>query len=230
MLPALLFLYLVGLDKDIYKYSNSTWTEVRGEHEPKVLTIDQFGTLWSLSPNQYVNFLNENNVWKDYNNYSNSKKGISLVVDSNKTPYMVGIDNVLYRATSQGWTLHNSKTPKCKFITIDGEDNLWMLDTYGQILFYVADLWYEYPAEGRATNLAVSRSGDPYIIGSGKQIYRGKMGKWELIPGGLAKDITTDSNGTLWAVGLDSKIWYLDDNDVWRRYAGAKKGEQIVVL
>ena len=47
--------------------------------------------------------------------------------------------------------------------------------------------------------------------------------------GGLAKDIAVDFYGTLWAVGLDSKIWYLDDKDEWKRFGGAKKGEQIVV-
>jgi len=226
MLPVII--YLIGLDQDVYTYSNSTWREIRGEQEPKMLTIDPFGRLWSISPNWYANFLNDNNIWTDYNN---GKTGISLAVDSSGTPYMVSSDFYLHRGTRQAWTLHNPKTPRCKVVAMDGEDNLWIIDLYGQIFFnVVGDQWIEYPSDGRAVNLVVSRNGDPYIINSANQIYRGKMGKWEIMVGGLAKDIAVDSNGTLWAVGLDYKIWYLDDNEVWRRYGGAKKGSQIVVL
>ena len=94
--------------------------------------------------------------------------------------YLVGTNNLLYKGNSNQWDLYSS-IPKCKFITIDGEDNLWMIDTSGLVQFKASNVWTKYHAGVSASNLAVSRSGDPYVIGSGSQIYRGKMGKWELI-------------------------------------------------
>lgn len=110
------------------------------------------------------------------------------------------------------------------------EDNIWLIDLGGQILFNVANEWREYPSDGRAMNLAVSKNGDPYIIGTNYLVYRGAMVKWELVPGAAAYDIAVDSTGTVWIIGFDYKIWYLGADDVWKRYGGAKKGEHIVVV
>jgi len=60
-----------------------------------------------------------------------------------------------------------------KDIAAEGAEQLWVLDSSGRIMYLESNEWCEYPGDARATAIAVSRDGVPYIIDTSTHISQG---------------------------------------------------------
>ena len=59
------------------------------------------------------------------------------------------------------------------------------------------------PVDGAGRRIAVDQNGNPWVVNSRKQIYRRVNNQWETQLPGLAYDIGTGADGSVWVIGDD---------------------------
>lgn len=85
----------VDKDNKVWTRSNGNWLNITGNRKAQKITVDSKGRLWIVGTDRYIYYRN-NNTWVRYGNNSNVAKDI---VVPDKTPVVVGTDDILHMGT-----------------------------------------------------------------------------------------------------------------------------------
>lgn len=144
--------------------------------------------------------------------------------------YFLGMDRGVYRdagdgikrvglGTGNNLAVHNST------MYLAGDDGqLWSADAKGR--------WMPSPSAGKVRKVAFDGHGTMYVLGAAGGVYRYDTG---LTRHGLAvvSDLGAASNGDLYAIGTDGKIWncraLLGGQAQWTPYNALAQGKKLAV-
>jgi hypothetical protein len=150
-----------------------------------------------------------------------------------RDPYLIGMDQKIYRGLPTGWTAVIS-SPLCTRLTVDASTGkVWVVDTASRVFSYSeqSHRWDEHPGGGKAKDIVIC-NGVAHIIGLDDRIWRsaGQNG-WQPMSGtGKAKRLAFDARAEkLWVIGMNDGIWSDVGNGNWLEHPGGGRGKEIFV-
>ena len=79
--------------------------------------------------------------------------------------------------------------------------------------------WLKRP--GGAVRIAVSQSGNPWVVNSAGSVFRWLNGKWKGVPGVKAQDIGIGADNSVWVTTKKGEIYFTKDLKKWVKSTGA---------
>ena len=147
-------------------------------------------------------------------------------------PHVLGFDNRIYYKGSQGWTVL-PEGGLGKDIGVDFSGRIWVIGTDDQIWINprTPASWSVYLGKAQqAIALAISSSGDAYIVGKNNHAYKANGTDWTELPGGMtgATDIAVDGRGRPWVLDSPGRTLFLESSK-WYEYPGERMGTALTV-
>jgi len=163
--------WVIGTDKKVWKSSATGWTPLVDPSTAARIAVDASNnSVWSLDANRRIRHHN-GNAWVEF--VPNGGEGKDLAVRAG-VPYVVGMDDEIYKGGASGWHKLPGASPKMKRIAIDESNGtLWAIALDGRILSRPANQssWTEHPGGGIGKAIAV-HGGKPYVIGTNDAIWK----------------------------------------------------------
>lgn len=138
---------------------------------------------------------------------------VRIAVGDNNQPWIVGVDQGVYRYSGQGWLRIGTMTAIDVSVNLNGG---WILGTDNQIYQWTGSEWKRYSNTFKGTRLAVANSGRVFLIGMDGSVFDCNGTDWGRLKDQKGQDI--DVYGTTpWIVGTDNGVYYYQGT--WMPYA-----------
>jgi hypothetical protein len=163
--------HLIGMDQKVYRGLAAGWTLLSSSPLCTRLTIDPAtGEVWVISTESRVfRYREQDHRWDEHAGGGKAKD----IVICNGVPYVIGMDDKIWKSAGQSGWQPMSGTGKAKRLAFDSQANrLWVIGMNDGVWSDVGNgNWLEHPGGGRGKDLFV-HLGVPYIIGSDDALWR----------------------------------------------------------
>lgn len=199
----------------------------------KDISIGSDGSVWvigisSQPGNNYEIFQRNGLDWRRVNGGA-----VTITVDSKGTPWVVSAQGEIFKRDKifNSW---NKLSGAAKDIAAGADGSIWVIGTTEQpggnyeIFKWNGFDWAK--VDGLGVKIAVDNTGAPWVLTAKGEIYKRdkNWNSWRKQPG-LAKDIATGADGSVWVIGTTKlsggnyEIFKWNGID-WRRVEGASVG------
>jgi CubicO group peptidase (beta-lactamase class C family) len=163
--------YVIGTDAKVWKDAGSGWTALADPSTVTRIAVDaSTNVVWSIDANRRIR-RHDGTSWAEFTPAGGEGKDLAVHAG---TPYVVGMDDAIWRGGAGGWQPVTGASPKMKRIAIDeSSGTLWTVGIDGRIrsLAPGKTAWVEHPGGGLAKAITVY-GGKPYVIGTNDAIWR----------------------------------------------------------
>ncbi|MGY4831589.1 serine hydrolase domain-containing protein [Sphaerotilaceae bacterium SBD11-9] len=163
--------WVIGTDHKVWKSSASGWTQLADASTVSRIAVDASNNVvWSIDANRRIRRHN-GSAWVEFAPAGGEGKDLAVHAG---TPYVVGMDDFIYRGGPGGWQLLAGSSPKMKRIAVDEASGaLWAIALDGRIHSRQPNQsgWTEHPGGGTAKAIAV-HGGTPYVLGMNDAIWK----------------------------------------------------------
>jgi hypothetical protein len=182
----------------------------------KDLAITSDKSMWVINA--------KNEVWRFQNNaWSNAKLyNASRIAAEGNNVWVIGNNNELFSATS-GTGYSWQKMPGSATDIAMGGGVVWTIGKMMEIRKLVGLTWQ--PVGGQAVKVAVDKSGNPWVVNSGGEVYEFKNNTFYPLPVSPAKDIAV-AGDSIWILGTDGSVSRWADGK--QSKAGGRDFQQLI--
>jgi hypothetical protein len=173
--------WVIGTDHKVWRTSATGWQPLADASTAQRIAVDASNnTVWSIDANRRIRRHN-GSAWGEFSPAGGEGKDVAV---HGGTPYVVGMDDFIYKGGPGGWQKLAATSPKMKRIAIDETNGtLWAVAIDGRIHSFQPNQngWAEHPGGGLATAIAV-HGGKPYVLGTNGAIWKsaGEAG-WSML-------------------------------------------------
>jgi len=163
--------WVIGTDGKVWKDAGAGWTPLADPSTAQRIAVDaSSGTVWSLDANRRIR-RHDGSAWVEFAPAGGEGKDLAVHAG---TPYVVGMDDFIYKGGPAGWQKLAGSSPKMKRIAVDETSGaLWAIAVDGRIHSRQPSQsgWTEHPGGGLAKAIAV-HGGKPYVLGMNDAIWK----------------------------------------------------------
>lgn len=163
--------WVIGTNAKVWKSGSAGWTELADTSTVSRIAVDASNnTLWSIDANRRIRKHN-GSAWAEFSPAGGEGKDLAVFAG---VPYVVGMDDFIYKGGPSGWSKLAGTSPKMKRIAIDETNGtLWAVAVDGRIHSRPSGAggWTEHPGGGLAKAIAV-HGGLPYVLGTNDAIWK----------------------------------------------------------
>lgn len=163
--------WVIGTDNKVWKSSATGWTPLADQSTVSRIAVDPANnTVWSLDANRRIRRHN-GSTWAEFAPAGGEGKDLAVHAG---VPYVVGMDDFIYKGGPGGWQKLDGTSPRMKRIAVDEtKGTLWAVAVDGRIHSRAANAmgWTEHPGGGLAKAIAV-HGGNAYVLGTNDAIWK----------------------------------------------------------
>ncbi|MBI3924014.1 MAG: hypothetical protein HY319_00585 [Armatimonadetes bacterium] len=160
----------------------------------------------------------------DWRQLDSIGRGRKVVVDSEGTVYLLGLDGGVYQFTGGGWKRLGLAT--AADLAAGGPGQLFVIGTDGHVWSSPGQgKWSVYNALALGKRVAAARDGTVYVIGTDNGVYRVGSGQIQRLGLATGQDVAVGTAGQVGIVGMDNGV-YIYDGSGWRRL-GSGMAKQV---
>src|SRR5687767_2644190 len=166
----------------------------------------------------------KNEVWRFQNNvWTNAKLyGAVRIAAEGDIVWVIGNNNELFK-TSAGVAYNWQKMPGSATDIAMGGGVVFTIGKMMEIRKFVGGTWQTVP--GKAVRVAVDKSGNPWVVNSGGEVYEFKNNTFYSLPVSPAKDIAV-AGDSVWILGNDGSVSRWADGK--QTPAGGRDFQQLI--
>lgn len=162
--------YAIGGDSKVWRGTNAGWFQLADSVTTRRIAADHVSdTVWSINEQGRIR-RHDGARWVEH---PGGGQGKDICV-RNSIPFIVGMDDFIWRGTVGGWLKLPGSSPRMRRIAIDEESaKLWALSTANKIFSYdsAGDAWTEHPGDGSGKSIVVHK-GVPYVVGMNDAVWK----------------------------------------------------------
>jgi len=207
-------LWVIGGDRNIYRWSGTNWTQVPGGAVR--ISVDPDGTAWVVNGDGAIFHSTPGNQWTTQNG-----SATDIGVGANGDVWAIGSDRSgndygIYQAIFAPGTRNVSSWQKVDGaavrIAVGPDGTPWIVDSYGSVYFRQNNRWFALPFRGYQ-DVSVAADGTPYLVASGQVGAGGQVFALRLLPMALVSaSAAINPIGTNVAAGGPGTIYVTQDS------------------